>query len=632
MDTAEPLPGRRREARGLCLDDVLEACEARGLAVAQQARFLRERRVPAAGRGRSAGTGDPVEYLLSLGIAPVGRKGPPLEPDEVLEALAAHLGVPRAHVDPVRLDADAIVRALPRAFAQKHAVLVVDPAADPVPVVVADPLDVTALDGVRQRLGRSLTVSLAGRAEILRLIRDIYGFRNSVDAAERDLDQLPDLQNLEQFFRMRSESEVEAADGHIVRAVDHLLRYALDQRASDIHVEPKRDRSLVRLRIDGVLHTVHTFSRRVHSALVSRLKTLARMDIAEKRLPQDGRIKTEYQDQAVELRVSTLPVAFGEKAVLRIFDPTLLDKDLGELGLEGEDLAVLEDLLARPHGLLLVTGPTGSGKTTTLYAALKRLATSERNVSTVEDPIENVCEEFNQVGVLPQVGLTFAGALRTLLRQDPDVLMVGEIRDAETAAMAVQAALTGHLVLSTLHTNDAPGAVDRLLDMGVEPYLLASTLLGVAAQRLVRRPCPHCRTEAAADPAEAAALGLPKTAWVVRGEGCPKCRRTGYLGRTTVFQLLRITPDVAAAIHDRLPSAALRAAARAEGMRTLREAGAEKVTRGLTTPREVLANTPPDQDESGGARRPDACISPKPGSPATATESAGGPERAVTRP
>jgi general secretion pathway protein E len=605
LDTAQPQPGRRREARGLCLDDVLDACEARGLVVAKQARALWGRRTSAAGRGRAPGVVDPVECLLSLSLAPPGRPGSPLEVDEVLEALAGHLGVPRVHVDPVRLDADAIVRALPRAFAQKHAVLVLDPAADPVPVVVADPLDVTALDGVRQRLGRSLSVCLAARAEILQLIRDIYGFKNSVTAAERDLDQLPDLQNLEQFFRMRSESEVEAADGHIVRAVDHLLRYALDQRASDIHVEPKREHSLVRLRIDGVLHTVHTFSRRVHSALVSRLKTLARMDIAEKRLPQDGRIKTEYAGKAVELRVSTLPVAFGEKIVLRIFDPTLLDKDLGELGLEGEDLAVMESLLSRPHGLLLVTGPTGSGKTTTLYAALKRLATSERNVSTVEDPIENVCEEFNQVGVLPQVGLTFAGALRTLLRQDPDVIMVGEIRDPETASMAVQAALTGHLVLSTLHTNDAPGAVDRLLDMGVEPYLLASTLLGVAAQRLVRRPCPHCGGPGAIELAEAGALGLPASARVVTGRGCPKCRRTGHLGRTTVFQLLRVTPEVATAVHDRVPAAALRALARGQGMRTLREAGAEKVTLGLTTPREVLACTPLDDGHT-------ACKEPTP--------------------
>ncbi|MBE0617041.1 MAG: type II/IV secretion system protein, partial [Proteobacteria bacterium] len=491
----EVLLARRREAspngRGLDLDDIVEACLARRLLGPKEARFARERRSiqEATVERRGGDPRDPVGLLLSYELSPPGRKQP-LEAEEVIEALAAHLGVPRAHIDPVRLDADAIVRALPRAFAQKHAILVLDPKADPVPIAAADPFDVAAHDTVSQRLGRPLAVRLAARAEILRLIREIYGFKGSVAAAERDLGQFPDLQNLEQFFRMRADGEVDSGDGHIVRAVDHLLRYALDQRASDIHIEPKRERSLVRLRIDGVLHTVHTFSRRVHSALVSRLKTLSRMDISEKRLPQDGRIKTEYGGISVELRVSTLPVAFGEKVVLRIFDPAVHEKDLPDLGLEGEDLAAMEGFLGRPHGLLLVTGPTGSGKTTTLYAALKRVANGERNVSTVEDPIENVCDDFNQVGVHSAIGLTFASTLRTLLRQDPDVIMVGEIRDAETAKMGIQAALTGHLVLSTLHTNDAPAAVGRLLDMGVEPYLLASTLLGIVAQRLVRSPCP----------------------------------------------------------------------------------------------------------------------------------------------
>ena len=544
---------------------------------------------------------DPVELLLSLGLVPPTREGPPLQPDEILDALAARAGIPRVHIDPIRLDADAIVRALPRAFAQKHAVLILAPDADPVPVAVADPFDAAALDTVHRRLGKALSVHLAARSEILEVIGEIYGFQSSVAAAERDLDQLPDLQNLEQFFRMRSDGEVEAGDSHIVRAVDHLLRYALDQRASDIHVEPKRDRSLVRLRIDGVLHTVHSFSRRVHSALVSRLKTLARMDIAEKRLPQDGRIKTEYRGKAVELRVSTLPVAFGEKAVLRIFDPTLLARDLPDMGLEGEDLALVESFLTRPHGLFLVTGPTGSGKTTTLYAALKRLATGERNVSTVEDPIENVCEEFNQVGVLPQVGLTFASALRTLLRQDPDVIMVGEIRDSETAKMAVQAALTGHLVLSTLHTNDAPGAVSRLLDMGAEPYLLASTLLGVMAQRLVRTPCPHCAGDETIPPLDAEALGVGTDTVITAGEGCPKCRKTGYLGRTGIFEILSVSPEVAEAIHECRPTDWIRATGRSQGMRTLREAGVEKVLRGLTTPREILGQTPGD-DRHGTCR------------------------------
>ncbi|MBI5445181.1 MAG: Flp pilus assembly complex ATPase component TadA [Deltaproteobacteria bacterium] len=594
--------GASPAGRRLGLEDVAEACEACGLITARQLRAVRDREASRDLRvHHAASDADPVDLLLSLGITPSGRSRP-LDADEVLEAVARQLGVPRVHIDPVRLDTEAVVAALPRAFAQKHAVLVLDPKADLVPVAAADPTDVVALETVRQRIGKPVLVHLAGRSEILRIIREIYGFKNSVAAAERDLDQLPDLQNLEQFFRMRAEGESDGADGHVVRAVDHLLRYALDQRASDIHIEPKRDRSIVRLRIDGILHPAHTFSRRVHSAVISRLKTLARMDIAEKRLPQDGRIKTEHGGKAVEVRVSTLPVAFGEKVVLRIFDPTLLEKGLADLGIEDEELALFEGFLARPHGLLLVTGPTGSGKTTTLYAALKRLATGERNVSTVEDPIENICEEFNQVGVQPQLGLSFASVLRTLLRQDPDVIMVGEIRDAETAKMAVQAALTGHLVLSTLHTNDAPGAVARLLDMTVEPYLLATTLIGVVAQRLVRTPCPYCVRSKPEDESELEALGLTSGASLVSGAGCPKCRLTGYLGRTGIHQVLRVSPDVAAAIHEARPAEWILSIGRNEGMRTLREAGISKALRGVTDLREVLAQAPPDEHEPSTRR------------------------------
>ncbi len=599
---SRPLPGPPPPRGVMDLEFVVEVCRSRGILTDRQARFVRERAsIQAATLSRRCGpelSGDPVELLLSFDITPPGRDRP-LEADDVLQALSEAVGVPRAHIDPLTLDADAIVRALPRAFSHRHGVLVLDPDASPVPVAVADPFDVTALDTVRQRLGRPLEVRLAARSEILRLIREIYGFKTSVAAAERDMGELPDLQNLEQFFRMRPEADLDSADGHIVRAVDHLLRYALDQRASDIHIEPKRERSVVRLRIDGVLHTVHRFSRRVHGAIVSRIKTLSRMDIAEKRLPQDGRVRTEYGGHSVELRVSTLPVAFGEKIVLRIFDPQVLEKDLPDLGLGGQDLEAMEGFLSRPHGLLLVTGPTGSGKTTTLYAALKRLATDARNVSTVEDPIENVVEVFNQVGVQPQIGLTFATALRTLLRQDPDVIMVGEIRDAETAHMAIQAALTGHLVLSTLHTNDAPSGIGRLLDMGVEPYLLSSTLLGIVAQRLARTPCPHCVAPATIPPAHAEALGLPEGTPIRVGAGCPRCRQTGYLGRIGLFEILRLSPSIAEAVHRSRPTSHLRALARAEGMRTLRRAGAALVEAGQTTPLEVLAVTPPD-DETGG--------------------------------
>ncbi len=613
-------------ARGLDLFEVAEACRDAGLIEARHVQFVRDREAvqKASVVRRGGDVRDPVDLLLSFGLTPGGRDRP-LGSDEVVEAVAARLGVPVAHIDPVRLDADAIVRALPRAFARRHRILVLDPTADPVPVATPDPTDVAALDTVRQRLGTRLAVHLAPWREVDRFIREIYGFKDSVAAAERDLGELPDLQNLDQYFRMRPEADADSADGHIVRAVDHLLRYALDQRASDIHVEPKREQSLVRLRIDGVLHTVHTFSRRVHSALVSRVKTLARMDIAEKRLPQDGRLRTDRDGRTVELRVSSLPVAFGEKLVLRLFDPLVHEMDLADLGFEPRDRAAMESFLRTPHGLVLVTGPTGSGKTTTLYAALRRLADGRRNVSTVEDPIENVVEAFNQVGVQPQIGLTFAAALRTLLRQDPDVIMVGEIRDGETAAMAVQAALTGHLVLSTLHTNDAAGGVGRMLDMGVEPYLLSSTLLGIVAQRLVRRPCPDCARPEDIAPLEAGLLGLPPDTPVTAGSGCPRCRNTGYRGRAGLYEVLPLTPELAEAVHRTRPTAHLRGLARAAGMRTLREAGASLVLRGITTPREVLAVTPPDEGRGVVERLPARNTGCMP----VETSPAGTPERIV---
>lgn len=578
-------PGNKGR-RALALRDVVQACAESGLLSAFQAKNIIEQK-------RKNHPHDPVEFLASMNLSSPDRNQQ-LSQDEILDALAAHIKTPRIQIDPLRLNPDAIVNALPKAFAHKHAILLLDPEANPAPVATADPFDVSALDMVQQRLEKPIVVYLAGKTEIQRLVLEIYGFKNSVAAAEREISQMADLQNLEQFFRMRAEGEIDSNDGHIVRAADHLLRYALDQRASDIHIEPKRGKSLVRLRIDGVLHTVHTFSNSVHSPIVSRLKTLSRMDITEKRLPQDGRIKTTYQNTPVELRVSTLPTAFGEKLVMRVFDPSLLKKDLPELGLQGDDLLTMEGFLARPHGLLLVTGPTGSGKTTTLYAAMKRLATEERNVSTVEDPIENIVEEFNQVGVQPQIGLTFASALRTLLRQDPDIIMVGEIRDAETAKMAVQAALTGHLVLSTLHTNDAPSAVERLLDMGTPPYLLASTLIGVIAQRLVRTPCPHCVKKQNIDAGEAKSLNLPESTEISMGQGCPKCRRTGYLGRTSIFELMQPSNKIANAVHEALPAPHIRSIARSEGMRSLSEAGVEKILAGETTPREVLSVAPPD--------------------------------------
>jgi general secretion pathway protein E len=380
-----------------------------------------------------------------------------------------------------------------------------------------------------------------------------------------------------------------------VNAVEFLFRYAFDQRASDIHIEPKRDASEVRLRIDGMLNTINRIPKVVHPAFVSRIKMLSRMDIAEKRRPQDGRIKTEYKSREVELRVSTMPTAFGEKIVIRVFDPDILLQDLEEIGFAPREYELFRSFIARPHGIILVTGPTGSGKTTTLYSALKTIAVPEVNVVTIEDPIEMVHDRFNQVSVQPQIGVTFGSTLRTILRQDPDIIMVGEIRDLETAENAVQAALTGHLVLSTLHTNDAPSTITRLLDLGVPSYLISSTIIGVMAQRLVRKICKQCEKSYELLPEEAQAVGLTSSKEekiIVRfGEGCPQCRGTGYLGRTGIFEVMELNERVKAVIRDKADVELIRRTAIADGMVVLREAAVQKMLKGETTFDEVIRVT-----------------------------------------
>ncbi|MBL9020607.1 MAG: type II/IV secretion system protein, partial [Myxococcales bacterium] len=416
----------------------------------------------------------------------------------------------------------------------------------------------------------------------------------SVQRAEKQIAGGIELGNFEQLVKMKSEQEIEGSDEHVVHAVDYMFRYAFGQRASDIHIEPKRSESVVRFRIDGSLHAVSQLPRAVHKAVVNRIKTLSRLDIAEKRKPQDGRIRTEFEGKATEIRVSTLPVAFGEKVVMRIFDPGLVNDDLGQLGFFQRDRAVLEELIARPHGIILVTGPTGSGKTTTLYTALRRIATEAVNVTTIEDPIENVFEGLNQTAIQPAIGLGFAEVLRTLLRQDPDIIMVGEIRDLDTARHAIQAALTGHLVFSTLHTNDAASAVTRLLDLGVQDFLLASTLIGVMAQRLVKKICESCAAERTLATEEVETLGLDAKQGeiLVRyGKGCAECRKTGYKGRSAIVELFRVTPTVRKLIHDRADELVITDEAKKDGMLTLREAAIHKMLQGETTYEQVIEVT-----------------------------------------
>jgi general secretion pathway protein E len=406
--------------------------------------------------------------------------------------------------------------------------------------------------------------------------------------------------NLEQLVELNALKDPDANDQHIVSIVDWLLQYAFESRASDIHLEPRRDQSNVRFRIDGVMQQVYQLPAAVAMAVTSRLKILGRMDLAEKRRPQDGRLKTRSpRGTEIELRLSTLPTAFGEKMVMRIFDPEVLVRGFHELGLADEDLATWSAMIEQPHGIVLVTGPTGSGKTTTLYSTLKLLATPDVNISTIEDPIEMVEPSFNQVQVHHAIGLDFASGVRALLRQDPDIIMIGEIRDRETAEMAVQAALTGHLVLSTLHTNDAPSAVTRLLELDVPAYLIRATLLGVMAQRLLRMLCPHCKQPAQLDDEAWTRLVSPwkaRTPTVTyRPAGCQECRNTGFIGRQGIYEILRLDDTVRAAIREDSDSADLRRVAVRAGMKTLRLGGARRIAAGLTSVEEVMRVAPLEQ-------------------------------------
>jgi general secretion pathway protein E len=534
------------------------------------------------------------EVVASLDLQCPGPPGKALTEDAITEIVAAHAQLPFMKVDPLKLNPEVITQVVSRAFARKNAAVPVERHDDRLTLAVADPYNIEVVENI-ERMGYKVSRVLAPRTDIMKIITEFYGFRSSVSAAAKELSQEMDLGNLEQFVKMKSVSEIEATDKHIVNAVEFLFRYAFDQRASDIHIEPKRDVTEVRFRIDGMLHTIHRVPRAVHPAMISRVKMLSRMDIAEKRRPQDGRIKTEYKGREVELRVSTMPVAFGEKAVVRIFDPDILLQDLEELGFAPRDYELFHSFIARPHGIVLVTGPTGSGKTTTLYSALKTVATPEVNVVTVEDPIEMVYDRFNQVSIQPQIGITFGGTLRTILRQDPDIIMVGEIRDLETAENAVQAALTGHLVFSTLHTNDAPSSVTRLLDLGLPAYLIASTVVGIMAQRLVRKICTNCERSYELLPEEAEAVGLSSDArglvTVKYGEGCALCRGTGYLGRTGIFEVMEVNDKIRPLVTDRADASSIKRAAVAGGMTALREAAVKKMLAGETTFDEVIRVT-----------------------------------------
>ncbi len=527
---------------------------------------------------------------------PNGRdSGGSIGETDIALAIAADARLEHVRIDTLNLNADLIESKMSRPFARRHRMIPLDMANGRLRVACANPYDIEGLDSFRRIAGREIQLVVASEPEVLKAITEFYGLRHSVKRAERDLTAGIDLGNLEQLVRMKSESEIESSDQHVVNAVEFMLQHAFESRASDIHIEPKREESLIRFRIDGVLHDIQRMPKIVHAAVTSRIKTMSRLDIAEKRKPQDGRVKMNRAGGEIELRVSTLPVAFGEKIVMRIFDPQVVMQDLSGLGFYPDELQTFNDFISRPHGIILVTGPTGSGKTTTLYSALKTICTRDINVTTIEDPIEMVCQEFNQTEVQLKVGITFASALRHILRQDPDVIMVGEIRDPDTAQYAIQAALTGHLVFSTLHTNDAASSISRLVDLGVERFLINSTLVGAMAQRLMRSICPNCVTERYLEADEIGMLRLAvppgKRVKVKEGEGCFECRNTGYFGRTGIFEIMPLDEAIKNLIIQGADAPEIKREASKNGMRTLRQSALRKLAEGVTTFEEVVRVT-----------------------------------------
>ncbi len=538
----------------------------------------------------------PVHPLVVIAERNLISRRPPHKPltlDTLTAWLAERCGLPYQHIDPLKIDVAAVTALVSYAYAAGNQILPLAITPTQVVVATADPYRRDWQRELRSLLRRPVVRVLANPLDLRRYLVEFYTLSRSVQQASRaNANVQSGITNLEQLVELGRDGKLDANDQHVVTIVDWLLQYAFEQRASDIHLEPRREEGGVRFRIDGVLHLVYQMPVPVMAAVTSRLKILARMDVAERRRPLDGRLKTRTPSgKEVELRLSTLPTAFGEKLVMRIFDPDVLLKGYRELGFDSEDLARWNALCAHPHGIVLVTGPTGSGKTTTLYSTLRALATDAVNVCTIEDPIEMVEPRFNQMQVQPQIGLDFAGGVRALLRQDPDVIMIGEIRDRETADMAVQAALTGHLVLSTLHTNDAPSAITRLREMGVPAYLINATVLGVVAQRLLRRLCPHCKTAVAVDATQWQALAqvgepIPPRS-VFAPQGCLECRNTGYRGRVGIYETLTLTPALRALVQAEGDTAALRAQARKDGLRPLRVSGLHKVRAGVTTLDEV---------------------------------------------
>ncbi len=526
----------------------------------------------------------------------------PLTLEDLGEWMAEKVGLDYHHIDPLKVDFSAVTEVMSSAYATRFGILPIQVTTREVVIATTQPFLRDWEREIKSIAKKDIRRVIANPVDVARYLIEFYNLARSVKRAAQLGGPAGNLSSFEQLVELgRTNRQFDANDQHIVNIVDWLWQYAFEQRASDIHIEPRREIGIVRFRIDGVLHQVYQIPMSVMAAMVNRVKILGRMDVVEKRRPQDGRIKTRTADgQEAELRLSTLPTAFGEKLVMRIFDPDVRVRSFVDLGFTDDDQARWKEMADRPNGIILVTGPTGSGKTTTLYSTLKQLATAAVNVCTIEDPIEMVEPAFNQMQVQNVIDLGFAQGVRALMRQDPDIIMIGEIRDLETAEVAIQAALTGHLVLSTLHTNDAPAAVTRLLDLGIPSYLLSATVLGVMAQRLVRILCPQCKQVHEASSIEETMWDQLVAPWKAnrptrfyRPVGCLDCRMTGYLGRVGLYEILTLSPDIKQAISDQRDIARIRDLAFREGMKPLRISGAMKVAAGMTTLAEVFKVAPP---------------------------------------
>ncbi len=581
---------REMPDRTLALEEVVSALREDGLLGDREVQRLRF-----VAREADGPPEHPLAVVADQGFTSAADPRLKLDLENLTRWLAERTGLEYHRIDPLKVDVHAVTGVIKRAYAERFNILPVAVRGERVSVATAEPYVREWQRELELTTGLTLEPVLANPESIQRFRAEFYVVSRSIVGAVKDAKSAPvaGARDLEQLVELGRRGELDANDRHVVSIVDWVLQYAFEQRASDIHLEPRRDEGNMRFRIDGVLHLVHQIPSPVLAAVTSRLKALGRLDVVERRRPQDGRLKTKSPGgREVEMRLSTMPTTFGEKLVLRIFDPDVLVKSFADLGFTDRDHTRWEEMTSQPHGMIVVTGPTGSGKTTTLYSALKRLARPELNVCTIEDPIELVDPLLNQMYVQHNIGLDFATGVRTLLRQDPDIIMVGEIRDRETADAAVQAALTGHLVLTTLHTNDAPSSITRFLDLGVPPYLLKSSLLGIVAQRLVRTLCPLCKEPAKMDPntwqglTTPARIPLPESAFVATG--CDECRHTGYKGRAGVYEILQVSDGIRSAITAQTDLTALRHMALREGMVPLRVSGALKVREGLTTPEEVF--------------------------------------------